>query len=108
MQPDRPAPADTDAEYLPPHVYANWLALAVRVAEEAPDRDAWRRWAEERLRPRVQAAAAIETPTAARHARRIGHMEDAEPASHWIDERRQRAHASRQPRGDRRQNCGDD
>lgn len=97
MQHDRPAPADTDAKYLPPYVYANWLALAVRVAEEAPDRDAWRRWAEERLRPRVHAAATIETPTAARRARHIGHMEDAEPASRWIKERRQRARASRQP-----------
>lgn len=84
MQPDAPAPATTDdADYLPDHVYANWLALAVRVAAEAPDRAEWRRWAEEHIRPAL--AARREERAAAclgLRACRIGYMEDAEPHAH--------------------------
>ena len=81
MEPDAPAPAD--AECLPDHVYANWLALAVRVAAEAPDRAEWQRWANERIRPALaasrEASAASCTPA---RARRIGYMEEAEPHAH--------------------------
>lgn len=89
MEPDAPAPAD--AECLPDHVYANWLALAVRVAAEAPDRAEWQRWANERIRPALaasrEACATSCTPARATsctpaRARRIGYMEEAEPHAH--------------------------
>ena len=93
-QTHNPSPADptTDAAYLPPHVYANWLILAARIvveigdtdpdervspAESEAERAAWRQWAKEHLqhidserRPPARGTA---------KAKRIGHMAEAEP-----------------------------
>ena len=72
---------DDDDQYLPDYVYPNWLTLAARVAAEADDRDEWRRWATERIAPRLRPhAISPATPSHARRARRIGYMADAEPA----------------------------
>jgi hypothetical protein len=70
--------------YLPEHVYPNWLMLAARVAADAPDRDAWRRWAAERLAPRISPTPPAGAPTRAMKARPIGQMAEAEAARrHW-------------------------
>jgi hypothetical protein len=74
-----------DDRYLPEHVYPNWLLLAARVAADAPDRDAWRRWAAERLEPRISPPPAVhDAPTRAMKARPIGQMAEAEAVRrHW-------------------------
>ena len=84
-------------EYLPAHVYANWLTLAARVVLEpyAPDPDdlaagltacpadvdqdraAWQQWAIDRLA--VNLHDTPPAPHAPTRGRRIGYMADAEP-----------------------------
>lgn len=81
-----------DDRYLPDHVYANWLLLAARVAADAPDRDAWRRWAAEHIAPRHRAPQPAEPPArGAIRARSIGRMVDAEPPAAGAIHARQRS-----------------